>query len=267
MKIARRQSEIRQALAALVGRPVPTEDETRSMETLDKEYRGNETRYRASLIAEDTEKREGAADLETRSDRQFADLVAGFELRQVALHLDEGRALDGKTAEIVTELRSKGGFRGVPVPWMALEGRAGETIASGVSDPKETRPTIDRLFPASVAARMGAQLITIPSGLVEWPVVTSAVAAAWQDGETADVGGPTAYATTDRAMTPNQTLGIQMKITRRSLLQSGSALEEAVRRDMNGAMQQAVDAAVFKGTGANGQPLGVIAGQSLPSAV
>lgn len=61
VKIARRQSEIRQALAGLVGKSQPTEDETRSMESLDTEYRGNETRYRASLIVEDTERREAGA--------------------------------------------------------------------------------------------------------------------------------------------------------------------------------------------------------------
>src|SRR5690606_26142204 len=37
-------------------------------------------------------------------------------------------------------------------------------------------------------------------------------------------------------------------------------LEQAVRRDMNGAIGVALDRAVFLGTGANGQPLGVIAG-------
>ena len=260
VEITRRQSEIRQNLAALVGKEKPTDDEVRNLEALDLEFRSNETRYRAALIVEDTERREAGAELETRSDREMSDLVAGFELRQVALALDEGRALTGRTAEVVQELRSAGGFRGMPVPWQALERRAGETIASGTPNPLQTRPTIDRLFPDSVAARMGGQMISIPSGAVEWPVVTSAVSAGWQATETGIVAGPTAYATTDKALAPNNTLGIQMRITRKTLLQSGSALEEAVRRDMNGAIGQALDQAVFLGTGASGQPLGVIAG-------
>ena len=260
VEITRRQSEIRQNLAALVGKEKPTDDEVRNLEALDLEFRSNETRYRAALIVEDTERREAGAELETRSDREMSDLVAGFELRQVALALDEGRALTGRTAEVVQELRSAGGFRGMPVPWQALERRAGETIASGTPNPLQTRPIIDRLFPDSVAARMGGQMISIPSGLTEWPVVTSAVTAGWQATETGIVAGPTAYATTDKALAPNNTLGIQMRITRKTLLQSGSALEEAVRRDMNGAIGQALDQAVFLGTGASGQPLGVIAG-------
>lgn len=261
VKIQRRQSEIRQALAGIVGKEKPTEDETRSMETMDAEYRSNETRYRAALIAEDTERRAAGADLETRSDVEYANLIGRFEMRQVVLALDEGRALSGATAEVVQEMRAHGSFRGMPVPWQALERRAGETVASGVFDPKQVRPVIDRLFPDSVAARMGAQMVAIDTGLVEYPLTTSSVTAGWADGETANVAGPTVFATTERALSPDHNIGIQVKLTRKSLKQSGDALEAAVRRDINGTMQAVLDAATFNGTGANGQPLGVIAGQ------
>jgi HK97 family phage major capsid protein len=260
IKIQRRQSEIREALAALVGKDAPTDDETRSMSDLDTEYRSNEVRYRAALIAEDKERDDAKGELETREGREYADLIGKFELRQVALALDEGRPLDGATAEIVQEMRSKGGYRGVPVPWAALELRSGETIASGTPDPKVTRPIIDRIFPAGVAARMGAQLINIDSGLAEWPVVTSSVTAGWANGETASVSGPTAFATTDKSLAPNSTLGITMKITRKTLKQSGDALEQAVRRDMNSAIGAALDKAVFLGAGSSGEPAGVLVG-------
>ena len=219
VKIARRQSEIRQALAALVGKTDATADELRQMEALDVEYRQNETRFRAALVAEDTERREAGADLETRSGNEWRDLVAGYELRQVVLSLDEGRALSGRTAEVVSELRSAGGFRGVPIPWGALEVR--NTVAAGTPNPIETRPIIDRLLPDSVASRMGAQMIEIGAGLIEWPVTTSSVTAGWANGESANVAGPTAYVTTDRAMAPNYNLGVQMRISRRTLKQSG----------------------------------------------
>jgi HK97 family phage major capsid protein len=260
VKISRRQSEIRSALSAIVGKDAPTEDETRQMAALDGEYRTNETRYRAALIAEDTERREARDDLETRGDREYSDLVQRFELRQVALHLDEGRVLTGPTNEIVTELRNRGGYRGVPVPWGALEIRAGETVASGTPNPMRTAPIIDRLFAQSVAARMGAAMISIDSGEVEYPVCTSSVAAAWASSETGAVGGPTAYATTDKPMTPANTLGVQMRLTRKSMKQTGDALEQAVRRDMNGAIGEAMDKAVFLGAGASGEPAGVLVG-------
>ncbi|NIY97279.1 phage major capsid protein [Salipiger sp. HF18] len=260
VKISRRQSEIRQTLAGLAGKETPSEDEVRQMDTLDSEYRTNETRFRAALVAEDTERREAGAELETRSDREWSEMMDRFEMRQVALALDEGRQLSGQTAEIVSELRERGGYRGVPVPWEALEVRAGETIASGTPDPIQTRPIIDRLFPNSVAAQMGAQMISIDHGEIEWPVVTQGASVGWQTSETGAVGAAQAFQTSDKALAPDQTLGVQMKLSRKSMKQSGAALEQAVRRDINSAMAVEMDRVVFLGTGADGEPLGVIAG-------
>jgi HK97 family phage major capsid protein len=259
VKIQRRQSEIRQQLAGLVANDNPTDDEKRSLETLDKEYRDNETRYRAALISEDQERRAAKDDLETRGAKEWADLIGKFEVRQVARFFDEGRELDGATAEIVAEYRSKGSYRGLPLPWEALETRAGETVASGTPDPKFTAPIIDRIFAESVAGRMGAQVVNIGSGLQEYPVTTSNVSAGWAATETGAVTGPTVYATTDRPLAPDHTLGIQMKITRKALKQSGDALEQAVRRDMQGAVTEAIDRAVFTGSGSSGEPTGIIA--------
>lgn len=258
VKITRRQSEIRQELATLVGKESASEDETRSMEALDKEYRANETRYRAALISEDEQRNEAKGELETRSDKEFAEMMGKFELRQVALALDEGAALSGQTAEIVQELRSQGGYRGIPIPYQALEQRAGETVSSDNADPISTRPIIDRLFPSSAAARMGAQSINIPHGSVEWPVATDGATVGWQSTETGNTGTAAAYKTADKALSPDNTLGVQMKITRKTLKQAGAALEAAVRRDMNAAIGAEMDRVVFLGSGASGQPLGVM---------
>ena len=258
VKIQRRQSEIRQALAELVGKEKPTEDETRKMEGFDGEYRTNETRFRAALTAEDAERQEAKGEFETRSDKEWAEVMANFEVRQIALALDEGAQLSGQTAEIVAELRSQGGYRGIPLPWAALEMRAGETVAGGTPNPINTAPILDRIFAETAAVKMGASMINIGVGEAEYPVTTSAVAAGWVATETGAVAGPTVYATTDRPLKPDNTLGVQMKITRKALKQSGDALEQAVRRDMNGAIGVALDAVIFLGTGAAGEPAGVV---------
>ena len=258
VKVAKRQSEIRQALAEL-SKAESLTDETRSkIDQLDQEYQDGERRYRAALISEDQERREGAQELETRAGKEWSDLVAGFEMRQVALHFDEGRMLSGRTAEVVEEMRNQGGYRGIPIPWAALETR--NTVAAGTPDPVSTRPIVDRLFPQSVASAMGGQMINVDSGAVEYPVTSSSVTAGWADGEAANVAGPTAYTTVDRPLVPNHNLGITMAISRRALKQSGDALEQAVRRDMNGTIAAELDKAVFLGTGANGQPLGLVTG-------
>jgi len=259
-KIELRRSEIRQELATLAANDNPTEDETRAMGELDLEYRNAETRYRAALISEDEERREAGAELETRSENEWNEMATKFEVRQVALALDEGRALDGATAEMVQELRSAGGFQGIPVPLEALETRAGETIAGGVPDPIHTAPIIDRLFAGSSAAQMGSKMINVGVGEIEYPVATGGAQPGWAGSETGAVPGPQAYETVDRPMKPDQTMGVQMKITRKALKQAGAGLEQAVRRDMNAAIQQETDRAIFLGSGSNGEPLGVFPG-------
>ena len=263
VKIQRRQSEIRQSLAELVGKDDPTEDETRSMGALDKEYRQNETRYRAALIAEDEERREAGAELETREGREWSDMLGRYEVRQaVQAFAEEGRALDGATAEIVAEMRGHGSYRGIPVPLEALEQRAGETVAGGTPDPMQTMGIVDRLFADSVFTRIGGQVVNVGMGQIEWPVVTSSVTAGWAATETGAVTGPTTFATTDRAMSPDSTLGITMHVTRKALKQSGAALEQAIRRDMQSAIRVKLDEAAFQGSGSTGEPLGIVAGAS-----
>jgi len=262
-KLELRRSEIRQELATLAAKAEPTEDEVRSMETLDKEYRTAEVRYRAAIVAEDEERREAGADLETREGREWDDLVSGFELRQAVFHLDEGRAFTGQTAEVIEEMRSAGGYRGVPVPLAAmLETRAGETISTGTPDPVQTMPIVDRLFSQTVAGRMGVATINIGQGEREYPVVSSSIAAGWADGELANVAGPTAFTTVDKSLAPDSNFGVQLRMSRKALKQSGAGLEQAMRRDMLNAMQVGLDKAAFLGTGANGQPLGIIPGAS-----
>ena len=260
VKIARRQSEIRQALAELVGKDKPTEDETRSMSDMDHEYRTNETRYRAALTAEDQELREAGADLETRSDREWSDLVGRFELRQVAFALDEGRALNGATKEIVEELRNAGGYQGIPVPFAALETRAGETVAADVPNPKTIRPIIDRIFPGSVAERLGVQRINITSGELAFPVATAGAIFGWQTNELANVGAASEYQTAERSLNPDHTGGAQMVISRKALKQAGEGLEAAIRRDLNAVLGTEFDRVVINGSGAAGEPLGFIPG-------
>ena len=258
VKIARRQSEIRQALAELVGKEKPTEDETRSMESMDQEYRTNETRYRAALTAEDQERREAGADLETRSDTEWAEMMGRFELRQVALALDEGKGLTGATAEIGEEMRAAGGYRGVPIPYAALETR--NTMAADQVNPKTIRPIIDRIFPGSVAERLGVQRINITNGELAFPVATAGAVFGWQTTELGDVGAASPYETAERSLNPDHTGGAQMIISRKALKQAGEGLEAAIRRDLNAVIGTELDRVVVNGSGAAGQPLGIIPG-------
>ncbi|MDO4724421.1 MAG: phage major capsid protein [Comamonadaceae bacterium] len=260
-KIARRQSEIREKLAHLAGIDSPTQEQRSEMAALDGEYGTNEQRYRAALIGEAQERRSAADALGDAKANEWGSLVEKFELRQAMLFLDEGRALDGATAEVAQEMRSSGGYQGVPIPLEALEQRSGETVAAGVVNPVDFKPIIARLFPDSVAARMGANLVNIGRGTAEYPVTSSAITAGWAATETGDVAGPTQFTTASKTLKPHQNLGVQVAFTRRALLAS-AGIEDAARNDIRGAIQAELDKAVFLGTGASGQPLGVVAGQA-----
>lgn len=144
-RIELRWSEVRQELATLAANDAPGETGIRRMGELDTEYRTLEVRFRAALVAEDTERREAGADLETREGRARDDLVGAFEVHQIVASLDHGHRLTGQTAEVVNELRSQGQYQGLPMPLEALETRA--TVSGDLVDPKATRGIFDRLFP------------------------------------------------------------------------------------------------------------------------
>lgn len=256
--IQKRQSEVRERLAVLSGTAELTDEQRNELRSLDGEYQDNELKYRAALIAEDQEREKAGKELETRAGAEWDKLVGGYELRQVALHYDEGRALDGKTAEVVQELRSKGGYRGVPVPFAKFETRANETVASNLPDPVRIAPIMDRLFPASVAAQMGTRFINIAAGSENFPVVTDGAVVGWATSETGSVGTTQAFKASGNSLAPDHTMGVQMKITRKSLKQT-AGIEEAIRRDMGNAIQTELDKVIFLGAGASGQPHGVIA--------
>jgi HK97 family phage major capsid protein len=256
VKVAKRQSEIRQSLAELSGAETLT-DETRSkIDTLDQEYQDNERRFRAALIAEDQERREAGADLETRSDREWSDMLTGFEVRQAVAALDHGHQLTGQTAEVVQEMRNTGQYQGIPVPLEALEQRS--TVSGDLVTPKTTRGIFDRLFPASVAARLGVSSVSTPQGEVEYPVATQGAVAGWAATEGGNVPNATAFQTTETLLSPDYTLGAHMRISRKATKQVGTGLEQAIRRDMAASIGAELDRAILIGSGASGQPAGLL---------
>ena len=255
VKLAKRQSEIRQALAELSGADTLT-DETRSkIDALDQEYQDGERKYRAALISEDTERREAGAELETREGKQWADLVGAFEVRQIAAALDHGHQLTGQTAEVVAEMRAQGQYQGIPMPLEALEQR--NTVSGGIADPKRTLGIFDRLFPASVAARLGVNSVSIPSGSLEYPVATQGAVAGWAATEGANVPNATAYQTAETVLAPDHTLGAHMRLSRKAAKQT-AGIEEAIRRDMSAAIGAELDRAILIGSGSDGQPTGLV---------
>ena len=90
-KIQRRQSEIREQLSVIAGVEKPNEEQRSELGALDSEYTTNEARYRAALIAEDTERRQADNAMGEGKVNEWSELVGKFELRQALLQLTDNK--------------------------------------------------------------------------------------------------------------------------------------------------------------------------------
>ena len=148
--------------------------------------------------------------------------------------------------------------KGIFVPsWALLTGkRALDTSNAGGLVATDTLfgEFIQALVADTVLGRVGIRTLEGLVGDVAIPK-GSAAAAYWITPE-----GSNATATTPGvgqvAATPH-TVGAYTDITRKLLIQNGISSQNLVADELRGAIARAVEAAVFSGTGANGQPTGL----------
>ncbi|MFN7594780.1 MAG: phage major capsid protein [bacterium] len=115
---------------------------------------------------------------------------------------------------------------------------------------------IDILRARSVAMRMGATSMSGLVGNVTVPTQTGAATAAWLANET------TAASESDQtfgqmALSPKN-VAAYTEISRQLMLQSSPSAEMIVMNDLAAVVALAVDSAAINGSGASGQPLGIV---------
>ena len=111
------------------------------------------------------------------------------------------------------------------------------------------------LRPESVLAKTGVTVVAVDGPSISFPVATSGVNAGW-----VDINGNVPSATMDfalRQMTPKKA-GAFVDISFQSLLQDDPSAEAIVMDDIVKALDQVLDEGAIKGTGADGQPSGII---------
>jgi HK97 family phage major capsid protein len=133
----------------------------------------------------------------------------------------------------------------------AITGSAGGFLAA-----TQNMSFIDILRARSVAMAMGATRMTGLSGNVTVPRQTGAATAAWLANET------TAVAESDQvfsqmALTPRN-VAAYTEVSRQLMLQSDPSAEMLVMNDLAAVVALAVDNASINGSGAAGQPLGIV---------
>lgn len=235
--------------------------------------RFGEIKAEVGKIEERIARAEAVDEMERRADAEpVGGNEMGRELRSYSLANAINGALSGRLtgreAEIHQELsrgreaRSGNGIC-LSVPSeiiLGAERRDGQTVgtanAGGYLVPTSLGSLADRINrPALKVEGMGATVMRGLSGNVELPNLLTSGSAAWVD----ENGDATRTATTfGKVNLSPKTVAGEYRMSRRLTLQSGTAIENVLRRDLGLILAQAMDLAAIVGTGADNQPLGLL---------
>ena len=170
---------------------------------------------------------------------------------EAGLELEAHREL----AKRFNEKRGKRSFF-VPLDIQKRDLSAVTASAGGRLVATDNMSFIDILRARSVAMRMGATSMSGLVGNVTVPTQTGAATAAWLANET------TAASESDQtfgqmALSPKN-VAAYTEISRQLMLQSSPSAEMIVMNDLAAVVALAVDSAAINGSGASGQPLGIV---------
>lgn len=136
-----------------------------------------------------------------------------------------------------------------------LETSVGSAGGYLVAENLMSNQLIDYLHNASLVTEFGAKVIPGLVGDVDIPRVDG-TATSYYVAESEDITDSDQSIGQIR-MTPH-TIGARTTISRRTLLQSSIAMEQFVRNDLSMLLGTGMDAAAINGTGAGGQPRGIL---------
>lgn len=194
--------------------------------------------------------------------------ISGREVREYSLSRAIRAMIDGKSvgyeSECHQELRRQGHEArhngGILVPTGALVAKrdmtAGSASAGGYLVATQNVSFIDLLRSRLICGEMGATILNGLRDNVTIPKQTAAATANWLANEGASIT-ESQMTLGQIAMTP-KTVGAYTEVSRQLLLQSSPAADQVVADDLAKVVALAVDAAAIAGTGASGQPTGII---------
>ena len=111
--------------------------------------------------------------------------------------------------------------------------------------------------------RMGARMLSGLEGNVDIPRQSGVSNVYWIDTEGGNVTQD--ESTFDLVQIRAKTVGVKSRYTRSMLLQSSIDIESFVRQDLSESMALGIDRACIAGTGANGQPSGILTQAGVPA--
>ena len=258
-QIAVEMSELRSELAGLMDNP----DSGEQRDKIVKRLADLEPEHRTALVLQESE-------VESRTVKTREALRDGVEIREYLRAAGEDKPLEGRAAEYNADMGLNSNRGGVEVPMEFIapqEGRA-TIAASSVSNVDQlaggpgARWT-DRLFRNSMANRVGITFDTVDSGDAIYPI-TAGTSATTQAAR-ADAIGESAFTFSLHRMTPKR-YGISYRIAVEDMTLLPQ-LEDAVRRDVQSALNLHIDNAVFTGADATTGTTADVAGLTTASGV
>ena len=256
-----RLSEIRQTLNELSGLDSPTDAQRAEMATLSTEYPTIETRWRAATIAEADAPETRADDGE---DTERRALVERVELRSYLHEAATGRAVTGAESELRAAVFGEHAREGL-VPWESLlphEARA-DTATTAPSDVGASQASIlGRVFAGTAASYLGVSMPQVSVGEANYPVLSAGVSpemkskAAVKDAEAATIS---ATVLEPRRLTARYVFSVEDASRLRGM-------EEALRRDLSGALGEKIDDQILNGNGTAPNVNGFLSALTAPTA-
>lgn len=234
-------------------------DEAKQFDSLKAEERNLAAQVeRAEYLAE-AERRSFGTPVSGNASKDFDKLAESVSVVKVLRAQMEGRSLDGVEAEYAQEAERRAGRKpeGVFIPMQALESRANTTTSASEIVPTQHRPGdyIGALRNKLLARRLGVRVLSGLSGNVSIPKYGTGLSLGWvEEGEavsdaTMSFGNVT--------LTPKHTGG-KTEMSRQLIQQSSPAIEQLVRDDLSALVAQNIDSAILNGSGADGEPTGIL---------
>lgn len=206
---------------------------------------------------------ETIAEFERQQDADPVDEQAretrSFSLAKAVQESMQGR-LSGREAEVHAELSKGRETRGVMVPAsVLLEHRVLKTTTPGAGPGsnligRQQMPLTEHARPLLLTEGLGATVMRDLTGNVDLPRLIESGSVGWIAEHTDAPKSDPKFA---RASMSPKTVAGQYEVSRRMLLQSATALEELLRRDLGFLLRQALDGAAIGGKGGL-EPLGIL---------
>ena len=260
-KIRIKMSEHRQRINELMTMENRTAEQTAELDTLTRGIQALEVELRAAEALDATEPN-GDPDGLTAEEREIRNLEQRSELRNYLSAAARGVGIaEGPEAELNQALELSADQ--VPLEVLAPpEERADAATSAPATTDRERDPILGRIFARSAAAYLGVRFPRVGVGERAYPVLT--------DGTTAETKAKGAAKDATAATFEVSTL-TPVRLQARYLFRIEDAavfagMEAALRRDLSGAMSDALDLAVLTGDGVAPNPSGFFTKLSDPTA-